>query len=84
MLFNLAHKLDANLRNSLYISVASSVINVDGALFVADYDIYTAYAVKQLGLAAGLANAMMPARQKGPKTQTFAQRVHVPKAPAVP
>lgn len=77
-LFDLAHRLDNNLRNSLYISVASSVINIDGALFVDDYDIYTAYAVKQMGLAAGLANAMMPMKQRGPKTQTFAEATQVP------
>ena len=62
-LFDLARRLDKNLRNSLYISLASSVINIDGALFVGDYDIYTAYAVKQMGLAAGLANAMLPPLQ---------------------
>ena len=77
-LFELARKLDSNLRNSLYISLASSVINIDGALFIEDYDIYSAYAVKQVGLAAGLVNALSPMSKRAPKIEAFAEMVKVP------
>ena len=58
-LFDLARGLDRNLRNSLKIVVAFAAINVNGALFVEDFSVLTAYGIKQLGLAAGLGNAMM-------------------------
>jgi heavy metal translocating P-type ATPase len=61
-LFELAGALDRNLRNSLKIVIAAAAINVNGALFVPEYGVLTAYGIKQAGLAAGLGNAMLAPR----------------------
>lgn len=61
-LFDLARDLDRNLRNGLTITVSFVAINLTGALFVTGFGVLPAYFLKQIGLAAGLANAMSPAR----------------------
>jgi hypothetical protein len=50
------------MKNSLAIVIAAAAINVNGALFIPEYGVLTAYSIKQVGLAAGLGNAMLAPR----------------------
>jgi heavy metal translocating P-type ATPase len=62
-LFDVAKKLENNLKNSLYITIVPGVVNIIGA-FMFDFGIMTSIVLcKGFGLAAGMYNVKLPLKE---------------------
>lgn len=59
-LFETARELKSNLKQSLALAVAPSLVNIVGLLAVPDYSVLSAIMIKLVGRSAAISNAMYP------------------------
>lgn len=59
-LFDVAESLKSNLKQSLGLAIAPSIVNIIGLVAIPDYSVLSAILIKLVGRSAAVANAMYP------------------------